>query len=314
MVTFLKKIPAGSFLVPLLLSAIVYTVWPQLLEIGGLTEALLGGTNVSFIIGMITFCSGFAIDVKELGVLLKRHGVLVLVKLVLSLAASFLFIAAFGQEGIWGISALAFTVAICSMNPAVYIALVSDYGVERDQAAFGLTALFSIPAFPLLVYAMSGSGDIDWMPMISTIIPLLLGMLLGNLDPNFNELFGTGITVLTPILGWNLGQGMNLLEGFRSGLSGLLLVAVFYLLMAPLLLVDRKLLKNDGMVGLAMMSVAGSSTAFPALLALTIPGLTAYLPSAIAQVLTLAVVTIIFTPILGRFYHEHFIKQNHKAG
>lgn len=308
MVTFINRIPAGTFLVPLLISALLYTIAPDLLKIGGMTEAFLAGGSIPFIIGMITFCSGMAIDVKKVAPLIKRHGVLLLTKLILCIGLSFLYMNVFGQVGIVGISALAFTVAICSMNPAVYIALVTQFGTEMDQAAFGLTTLFSIPALPMIAYALSGSGTIDWMPIISTIIPLILGMILGNVDKNFNDIFGTGMTVLIPILGWNLGQGMNLIEGFQSGLSGLLLVLIFYVLMLPLFLMDRKVLGNDGVVGIAMISVAGSSTAFPAILVRTIPALAPYQTSAVAQVLTLAVITIILTPVLTRLVHSKFAK------
>lgn len=147
------------------------------------------------------------------------------------------------------------------------------------------------------------------MPIISILIPLFLGMLLGNLDKEFNNIFGAGITVLTPILGWNLGQGMNLLEALDSGVSGLILVVIFYLLMVPLFFIDRKVLKNDGMVGLAMTSAAGSSTAFPFIVARSNPDLVLYVDSAATQILTLAIVTIILTPILTRAYQDRFIKK-----
>lgn len=161
MVSFLKKIPAGTFLVPMLLSALLYTISPNLFRIGGVTEAFLGGTSTNFIIGMLTFCSGLMIDLNQLTSLFKRHGMIVLVKLIIAFAVSLLYINIFGQTGILGISAIAFTVAMFSMNPAVYIALVSEYGNKEDQAAFALTALFSIPVFPMIVYAFSGGGSID---------------------------------------------------------------------------------------------------------------------------------------------------------
>lgn len=37
----------------------------------------------------------------------------------------------------------------------------------------------------MLIYAISGQGEIQWMPIISTILPLILGMILGNLDKDF---------------------------------------------------------------------------------------------------------------------------------
>lgn len=80
----MNKIPAGTFLVPMLLSALLYTLWPNLFSnLGGITNAFLGGSGTNFIIGLIFFCSGIGINLKTLGKLFKRHGVLLLVKLVL---------------------------------------------------------------------------------------------------------------------------------------------------------------------------------------------------------------------------------------
>ena len=305
MVKFMNKIPAGTFLVPMLLSALVYTIWPSLFSsIGGVTEAFLGGSGTNFIIGLICFCSGIGINVNTLGKLFKRHGVLLLVKLVLCIALGLGFIALFGQSGIWGISALAFIVAICSMNPALYVSIVSDFGDEVDKAAIGLVGLFGIPAVPMLIYAVSGQGKIEWMPIISTILPLILGMILGNLDKDFSKIFGAGISVLLPILGWNIGQSMNLIEGLQSGIYGVILVVLFYILMSPLVLVDKKVLKNDGIAALSMNSVAGVSASFPAIVAQSNPDLAPYVTSATTQIVTVAIITILITPMLTRMLHK----------
>lgn len=82
-------------------------------------------------------------------------------------------------------------------------------------------------------------------------------MLLGNLGKDFNKVFAGGVTVMLPILGWNLGQGMNLIESLQSGFSGILLAVVFYMCMSPLLAVDKVLLKNDGVPAMAIMLIVG---------------------------------------------------------
>lgn len=309
MVKFMKKIPAGTFLVPMLLSALVYTIWPNLFSnIGGVTDAFLGGSGTNFMIGLICFISGISINVKTMGKLFKRHGVLLLLKLVLVIVLGLSFIALFGQSGIFGISALAFIVAMSSMNPALYISIVNDLGDEVDKAAIGLVGLFAIPAVPMLIYAIAGQGEIEWMPIISTIIPLLLGMILGNLDKNFSTIFSTGISVLLPILGWNIGQGMNLIEGLQSGIYGILLVILFYIFMSPLFIFDKKILKNDGIAGLSMTASAGVSASFPAIIAASNPSLAPYVTAATTQVVTLAIVTILVTPVLARKLHQKTYK------
>lgn len=308
MVKFMNRIPAGTFLVPMILSAIVYTIWPNLFSnIGGVTDAFLGGSGTSFLVGILSFCSGMGINVKTLGKLFKHHGVLVIAKFVLCVALGLLYITFFGQSGVLGISALAFVVTLCSINPALYISLVSGYGDEIDVAAFGLIGLFGIPAAPMFIYAVASHGTIDWMPIFSTILPLILGIFLGNADKEFPKLFGPAISVLLPILGWNIGQGMNLVEGLQSGVYGILLVIVFYLFMSPLYLTDKKVLKNDGVVGLSMTAVAGVSASFPAIIAQANPDIAPYVTGATAQIVTAALITSLLTPVIVRklYKKEH---------
>lgn len=295
-----NAVPAGTFLVPLLLSALIYTIWPDLFMIGGLTETLFGGGSVNFIIAALCFFSGIGINVKDLGKLFKRHGVLLVVKFAASVALSLLFMAAFGQEGIFGISAVAFTVVISSTNPAAYISIVSESGNKIDQAAFGLVGLFGIPAVPVFIYGLIGGGGFDWVPVVSTIVPIIIGIVIGNLDPELKKLFSPGMTVMIPILGWNIGQGMNLLNVVSSGAIGLLLVVIFYILMSVLVVTDTFALKNDGVASMGMNAVATSASAFPAIIAQSNPSVEPFVASAQAQILAVGVVTIILTPIISR--------------
>jgi len=126
----INKIPAGTFLVPMLVSAFIYTFWPNLFQIGGLTEHIFGGGGTNGIIGAICFCSGTGINLKKIGYALKRQGILLAVKFIIGAGMSLLYISLFGQSGVLGISALAFTIAICSINPAVYLSLMQQYGTE----------------------------------------------------------------------------------------------------------------------------------------------------------------------------------------
>lgn len=200
----MRTVPAGTFLVPMLLSALLYTVWPDLLQIGGVTEAFLGGGSMNVIIGLVTFCSGIGIELKSIGQLIKRHGVLLVVKLLLTTGLGLGYVALFGQEGIFGISALAFIVTISSVNAALYVSLVNDYGTKVDSAAFGIISIFTIPVVPIFVYALQGTAGIDLSPVLNILIPLILGIILGNLDPEFRDLFANGVGLLIPIIGWKI--------------------------------------------------------------------------------------------------------------
>lgn len=300
----MKKVPAGTFLVPMLLSALLYTIWPGLLQIGGVTEAFLGGGSMNLVIGLITFCSGISIELQSIGQLIKRHGLLLVVKLVLNIALGLGYVALFGQEGIFGISALAFIVTITSINAALYVSLVNDYGTKVDSAAFGIISIFAIPVVPVFIYALQGTAGIDLSPVFNILIPLVLGIVLGNLDPDFRDLFANGVGLLIPIIGWKIGQTMNLVDALEAGFTGIILAIIFYIVMYPLVAVDKYVLKNDGVVAASMNGVAAFASSFPAIIAQTAPVVEPYVASATAQVLAVALVTVIATPILTKKVYE----------
>jgi len=299
MLNAIKKVPAGTFLVPMLVSAFLYTFWPNLFQIGGLTEHIFGGGGTNGLIGAICFCSGTGIDVQKIGYALKRQGVLLLAKFGIGAALSLLFISLFGQTGVLGISALAFTIAICSINPAVYLSIMQQYGNEQDTAVYGITGLFSIAAVPMIVYGIASGGAIDWMPVISTIIPMLAGIILGNIDPNFKSFFMPALPALTCLMGWNLGYGLNLIEALNSGFGGIVLTILFYIINGTLVLVDRLVLRNDGTVGATFMTVAGLSVSTAAILGNIYPDvLDPFVTSAASQVLMAVVITSVITPFI----------------
>lgn len=295
----INKIPAGTFLVPMLISAFIYTFWPNLFQIGGLTEHIFGGGGTNGIIGAICFCSGTGINLKKIGYALKRQEVLLAVKFMIGAGMSLLYISLFGQSGVLGISALAFTIAICSINPAVYLSLMQQYGTEQDTAVYGVTGLFSIAAVPMIVYGIASGGGMDWTPVISTLIPMIAGVVLGNLDPKFKSFFMPALPALTFLMGWNLGYGLNLIDALQAGGGGFILAILFYVINVSMVLIDRFVLKNDGTVGATFMTVAGLSVSTAALVGAIYPEqLGAYVTSAASQVLLVVVATSVITPFI----------------
>lgn len=299
MLNAIKKVPAGTFLVPMLTSAFIYTFWPNLFQIGGLTEHIFGGAGTNGIIGAICFCSGTGIDLKRLNYALKRQGVLLAAKFAIGGAASLLFISLFGQAGFFGISALAFTITICSINPAVYLSLMQQFGTEEDTAVYGITGLFSIAAVPMIVYGIASGGTMDWMPVLSTLIPMAAGVIFGNLDPEFRTFFMPALPALTFLMGWNLGYGLNLIESLRAGGGGIILAILFYAINVSMLVIDKFVLKNDGAVGATFMTVAGLSVSTAGILGSVYPDLLGeYVTAAASQVLLVVVITSVITPFI----------------
>lgn len=314
MVKALRKLPAGLFLVPMIVSMIVHTIAPDLMMTGGMVQSLFSDEGVGFIVAALTFYSGTNLNIKRLVRVLKRHGVILLVKGIISVVISLLYISVFGQEGVLGISALAFVVTISSTNPAIYMSTVEEYGNEDDIAAYGLTGLLSSPLVPVFIYTLvsgASGGRMDWSSVITTLIPLIAGMILGNIDPEFSDVFTPGIGAILPLLGWNLGQGMNLITALQSGVSGLVLTVIFLMINSYLFFLDHKVLKNDGVVGLALLNVAGVSTSTPAILVALYPALLGGLATeATSQILLVCVITSILTPIITQWQYKRYYGQD----
>lgn len=300
MLKLMKRIPGGLLLVPMLISALVNTFVPGFFaSFGGLTEALLTTRGTNYIVALVCFCSANLLDLRSMSKVLKKQGTLLLVKIIISIGLSFIFMKTFGLQGIWGISAIAFIVAICSLNPSLYLALVSDYGVERDKAAFGLTGLLVVPAFPIFVFSITQGGAIDWTPILSTLIPIILGVIVANLDKDLAKLFSSIVGVLMVFMGWSFGAGINLIDALKAGPQGILLTIVFYIIMLPIIyLVETKVLKESGISTLAISSIAGLSVSVPSIIAFNNPELVSMASSATAQIAFGVVITSIITPLI----------------
>lgn len=55
MVKKLQKLPAGLFLVPMIISMIIYTIAPNLMMTGGMVQSLFSGEGVGFIVAHLRF-------------------------------------------------------------------------------------------------------------------------------------------------------------------------------------------------------------------------------------------------------------------
>ncbi|MSS77454.1 2-keto-3-deoxygluconate permease [Anaerococcus sp. WCA-380-WT-2B] len=312
MLKFMKKIPGGLLLIPMLISALFHTFLPDFFVVPGITEAIFTTKGTNYIVGLICFLSSTAIDIKNISKVLKKQGTILLLKIFLCFIFGIIFIKIFGLDGVFGISALAFITCICSINPSLYLALSHDYGNKDDEAAFGLTGILCVPAFPILVYSISKSSAIDWTPVISVLIPIVLGILIGNLDKDMAKFFTPAVTILTPFMGWSFGAGINIIEALKAGPQGILVTILFYLLIfPPIFFYERKILKENGITTFGISSIAGLSVSVPTIIAHTDKSIGLIANTATAQIALGVVLTSIITPILtGIYTDKKKIKKN----
>lgn len=296
-----KKVPGGSLLFPMFTVALINTIFPNLLtSFGGMTTAMYK-TGTLTIAGIILFATGAGINVKTLGTVLKRCGTLTIVKFAIAFIFGYLFVSMFGQEGILGVNAVAFVVCMCSCNPGVFMGLAADYGEQADLGNFAVMNLVSMPCWPILILATATGGAFDIMSIVTVLVPFFLGMLLGNIDPNFGKMMGPASPILIPFMGACFGSSINLIDAAKAGVAGIVLAVIFLVLNVPiLLLTDRIINKRPGYCAVAWCSVAGIAMTVPAMLS-TNEAFAPYVAQASAQIALCLIITSIASPFITKW-------------
>lgn len=301
----MKAFPGGTLLVPMFVSALITTFVPNLFKIGGLTEAIFSGASMSFLLASAVFLSGTLLNLRVIGKVFRRYGILMATRLLVNTIFGILYVKFFGLEGIFGISSIAFIVTLTSMNPTIFLAIMNDYGDEVDKAAFGFLALCSIPVVPMFIYGLTSPTEINFMPLMSTLFPLLIGIIIGNLDKDLAKYLSSGMNYIIFFLGWTVGAGINLLDALKSGLPGILMALLYYLIsFVPVFLVEKIILKREGIGAVGMSTIAGLSASIPLMMTTTNPELTPYSSGAAAIVSLCVIISAIVSPSLAKKLHK----------
>ena len=296
---FLKKIPAGMMVVPMLLGAIINTFLPEVTNIGSFTTAVFTSAGANTAIGIQLFCLGTTLRVRDMGGVVKRGGVLLISKFVIGAAIGIVVGKVFGPTGVLGLSSLAIISAVTNSNGSIYLALMNSYGDTVDQAA--------MPMLTMIAMGIGGLADIPFMALVAAIGPILVGMILGNIDKDLSDFLAPAGTILLPFVGFCLGAGMNLTNIAKGGAQGILLGLVTCLIGgAFIVLCDRFISRRPGYAGWAVATTAGNAVAVPAVIAEADPSWAQWADVATSQVAASAILTAILVPIITSWWAKKF--------
>ncbi len=300
----MKKIPGGIMLVPMFIVAIINTFAPNALNIGSATTALFK-TGTMTIIGIILFTAGTQLKLKNLPQALARGGTFLLIRIILCVATCAILKPILGTDKtLMGISLLAFVIVMSSCNPGVYAAICSQFGDPIDMAAMGVINIIAVPQFALLVLAIffaEGSNVNPWIIAIGTIIPFIIGLILANVDENFQKMFAPVTPVSLFFLGICFGSSLNLITAVKSGIQGILLGIIFLVISLVICLpVDKFILKRPGYAAVSFCCVGGVAIGTPAVVAAAIPAFEPFVPAAAGQCAFAVILCAIVVPILAR--------------
>ncbi len=306
----IERVPGGMMVVPLALGAIIATLFPNTPKFfGSFTGALFTGSLP--ILAVFYVCMGASIDFKATPYILKKGGTLLATKVGIAallgiVAGQFLGEGPVTSGVFAGLSTLAIVAAMNDTNGGLYMALMGQYGEPRDVGAYTVMTLESGPFLTMVTLGVAGLSAFEWPVLVGAILPLLVGMLIGNLDRDMREFLSRAIPVMIPFFAFALGGGLDLTKVWQAGLLGLGLgVAVVVITGTALFLADRAI-GGSGVAGVAAASTAGNAAAVPAIVAANNPAYAEAAPAATILVSACVIVTAILVPPVTAWVARRF--------
>jgi 2-keto-3-deoxygluconate permease len=302
-----NRVPGGLMVVPLFIGMVLNTFFPNLMKIGGFTEAL-SGSGYQTVLGMYLFTVGTKMTfraapkmlLRGLGIMSAKVGTATILALV---------VAKFFGGSLLGLSTLAIMVAMSDTNGGMFLALTSVMGDKEDAGTYVVQSIETGPFLTMAIFVGAGLAKIPYLDMVSVVAPIAAGALLGNLDEDLRIFFGSHEAIIVPFMAFTLGQRITLSSVASAGGPGILLgVTVLVVTGIVCITVDR-LLGGSGIAGAAASSTAGNSAAVPVAVAQADPTYAQIAPAATVQVAASVIVTAILTPLLTSWWYKRVQKQ-----
>ncbi|WP_349764295.1 2-keto-3-deoxygluconate permease [Fusobacterium sp. SYSU M8D902] len=304
---FLRKVPAGMMIVPLLIGSFMNTFFPAALKIGSFTTATFSSAGAATAMGIQLFCLGTTLQIADMPKVIKRGGILLISKFVIGAAIGIAVGKIFGFAGVCGLTTLAIISAVTNSNGSVYLALMKTYGDTTDCAAMALLALNDGPLLTLIALGASGLANVPLMALVATVVPIIVGMIIGNIDKGMRDFMAPAGDILIPFVGFTLGAGINLSNVLKGGVPGIVLglISVF-VGGAFIVFCDRMIGRRPGYAGWAVATTAGNAVAVPAAVGIIDPAWAPYVGEATTQVAAAVVVTAILAPLMTNYWAKKY--------
>ena len=306
----IERLPGGMMVLPLLAGALINTVAPATAKFfGSFTGALFNGSLP--ILAVFYVCIGARISIASLPSVARRGGALLGTKVLLGVLAGLLIGHFLGTEPVhsgWfaGLSTLAVVAAINDTNGGLYMALMGQYGTAEEVAAYSVMGLESGPFLTMVTLGATGLSTFPWHTLLGALLPLIVGIVLGNLDPELREFLGNGAAVLIPFFAFAIGATLDLHRIWEAGLLGLALGLITMLVSAVALIATDRLVGGNGGAGIAAATTAGNAAAVPMLVAAANPVyMNAAGPATVLVASSVIVTSICIPPLTGWWMHRN---------
>lgn len=283
--------------IPLILGAIFNTFVPDLLNIGGFTTALFKDGSTTLIAAFL-LCMGAGIRLKSTAKVLKKGMAITISKFIVAVIIGLAVDRFFGDNGLFGLSALAVISAMSNTNGGLYAALTGEYGDETDVGAIAVISINDGPFLTMVALGAAGLANIPFISLIAVIMPIIIGMVLGNLDKEMRDFLMKGGPVLIPFFAFSLGAGLELRSLIRAGMAGIFLGILTTFVGGFFNIISDKAAGGSGIAGAAASSTAGNAVATPHAMSLADPAMSSLAANATPLVAASTVTTALLTPLL----------------
>lgn len=306
-----KRFPGDTIVVPMLIGVVLNSFVPQVLQIGGFFTGIVNGTSA--LVGVFLLFLGATIDVRSTPKAIKIGAVVIGTKVALSVLLG-LGVAFLCNDNFLGLSSLAVISAMSVANNALYSGIVAQYDDDAVKGAVAITSLSVGPTVTMIALSSAGLASISVWSIVGSILPLIIGIALGNLSAWFKKTLSAGVTPSIIVVGFALGCGMSIQQLFQGGLSGILLGLVTVFVVGGITVLADKLTGGSGIAGAAISSTAASGVSNPGALAAVDPAYAAVAPIATAQVAASVLITSFLTPMLTSFVAKQKDRKAAKNG
>ncbi|MDR7865731.1 MAG: 2-keto-3-deoxygluconate permease [Sporomusaceae bacterium] len=289
----IEKVPGGLMVVPLMFGALLNTIDQlhipfimsflkslgvapikpgiyEFLRIGGFTQFLFKDGAMP-LIALFLFCCGSQMNLRVGGLALKKGVLLTASKYFTGLIVGVIWGKLSGDmmNGFLGLSTMAIIAAMTNGNGGMYAALTGQYGNRSDVGAVAVLSLNDGPFFTLMALGMLGA-NFPIIAFIAVLLPIGIGMLLGNLDKDIREFLKPGESLPIPFFAFALGAGMNLATFFNPKVvvAGVTLGLMTTILTGLTGILVFKLFREKSQIApVAEASTAGNAVGTPAAIA-----------------------------------------------
>ncbi|HZH60094.1 MAG TPA: 2-keto-3-deoxygluconate permease [Metabacillus sp.] len=307
----IDKVPGGLMVVPLLAGALLNTIDQlhipfimdflkmlgvapneegnyEFMKIGGFSQALFKDGALT-LCALFLFCAGSQMNLRIGGKALKKGVILTSSKYLAGITVGFIWgFLSDPVNGFLGLSTMAIIAAMTNGNGGMYAALTGQYGNRSDVGATAVLSINDGPFFTLMALGMMGA-NFPLIAFIAVLLPILIGMILGNLDGDIRNFLSAGETLVIPFFAFALGAGMNLSNFFNPEVvgAGIVLALMTVIFSGGLMALAFKLFREKSIIApWAEASTAGNAVATPAAIAsaATVASGTGLMTAADAQV------------------------------